>query len=99
MTNDERMRERKEKLVEEAKHLLEAIQKIAPDTVVDPWTDPEILAQAVTLGLLDAPHLCGNPHAAGKVFTQMRDGACVAVELETGKILKEEERISRILNS
>lgn len=97
-TKDENVKKRKGKLIEEAKHLLEAIQKIASDNVDDPWTDPVTLAQAVKIGLLDAPHLCGNPHAAGKVFTQIKDGACVAVDLETGQIVSEEERISRIMN-
>ena len=99
MTNDERIRNREEELIEDAQYILEAIKNLTSDKVDDPWADPETLAQAVKVGLLDAPHLCGNPHAAGKVFTQMKDGACVSVELETGKVLPEKDRISRILNS
>ncbi|MFP4082688.1 MAG: cobalamin B12-binding domain-containing protein [Candidatus Aminicenantes bacterium] len=93
------VRERKKELVEEAKFLLAAIKEISAGKVEDPWSDPATIAQAIKIGLLDAPHLCGNPQAAGRIFTQIRNGACVAVDLESGKILKEKERISRILET
>jgi len=96
--NENKIRERKEKLIHEANYLLSAIQKIANEKIEDPWTDPETLAKAVKIGILDAPHLCGNPRAAGKVFTQIRNGACIALNIETGKPINEKERISRILN-
>jgi hypothetical protein len=94
--DDPRIKKRKEELVEEAKYLLHALKNLAADKVKDPWIDPKTLAQAVHKGLLDAPHLAGNPHAAGKVFTQIRDGACYAVDPQSGKKLSEKERISRI---
>jgi hypothetical protein len=99
LLNDSRMIERKEELVEEAKYLLQAIKDLASEKIEDSWTDPNNLAQAVKVGLLDAPHLCGNPYAAGKVFTQIKDGACVAVDPQSGKTLSEKERISPLLSS
>lgn len=96
--NDSRIKDRKEELVEETKLLLLAIKSLFSGKVEDPWSDPRTIAQAIKIGLLDAPHLCGNPCAAGKVFTQIREGACVAVDLRSGKPLKETERIKRILN-
>jgi hypothetical protein len=99
MTNSRQILARKEELVREANYLLQVIQNNATGGTDDPWTDPETLAKAVKRGVLDAPHLCGNPHAAGQVFTQMKDGACIAVDLETGKILTEKDRISGVLNS
>lgn len=93
--NPEIMKRRKE-LIEEASLLLDAIQNLAPSKVPDPWTDPRTLAEAVRHGLLDAPHLCGNPDAAGRVVTLIREGACVAVDSETGKTLSEKERLTRI---
>ncbi len=96
--DDSRIKERKEELVEEAKYLLQAIKDLAADKVNDPWTDPKTLAQAINTGLFDAPHLAGNPYAAGKVFTQIRDGACYAIDPQSGKLLSEKERISKILN-
>jgi len=99
LLNDSRMIERKEELVEETKRLLQSIKELSSGEVEDPWTDPNNLAQAVKIGLLDAPHLCGNPFAAGKVITQVKDGASVAVDPVSGKALSERERISRLLDS
>ncbi len=96
--NDSRIKKRKEELVEEAKMLLQAIKSLSSGRAEDPWSNPRTIAQAIKIGLLDAPHLCGNPFAAGKTFTQIINGACVAVDLQSGKPLKEKERISRILN-
>jgi hypothetical protein len=73
--DDPRIKKRKEELVEEAKYLLQALKHLAAGKVKDPWTDPKTIARAIHKGLLDAPHLAGNPYAAGKVFTQIRDGA------------------------
>lgn len=98
LANDDRIRQKREDLVEEAQYLLKTIQSIAPNKTEDPWTDADNLVRAVRMGLLDAPHLCGNPDAAGKVMTQMRDGACFAVDPYSGKTLSEKERITRLLN-
>jgi methylmalonyl-CoA mutase cobalamin-binding subunit len=95
--DDTRIQERKEKLVNEAKFLLEAIKDIPSENIGDPWTDPNNLAQAILMGFLDAPHLAGNPHAAGKIITQIRNGGCYAVDADSGNMLSEKERISRIL--
>ena len=94
--DDPRIKERKEELVEETKYLLQALENLAADKVKDPWTDPKTLAQAIHKGLLDAPHLAGNPYALGKVHTQIRGGACYAVDPQSGNLLSEKERISRI---
>lgn len=96
--NDARIKERKKELIEEAKIILQSMKDLASGKVEDPWSDPATIAQAIKIGLLDAPHLCGNPYAPGKVFTQIREGKCLAVDLQSGKPLNEEERISRIIN-
>ena len=94
--DDPRIKKRTTELVEEAEYLLQALKNLAAGKVKDPWTDPKTLAQAIHKGHLDAPHLAGNPYAAGKVFTQIRDGACYAVDPQSGNPLSEKERISRI---
>ncbi|NIM89994.1 MAG: methionine synthase [Candidatus Aminicenantes bacterium] len=99
LLEDSRLIKRKEELVAEAKYLLQSIKELASEEVEDPWTDSHNLAQAVKIGLLDAPHLCGNPYAAGKVTTQLKDGTSVAVDPESGKTLSEKERISSLLGS
>ena len=95
--NDSRLQQRKEELVEEAKLLLDAIKGIGSGDINDPWIDPESLTLAIQQGLLDAPHLKGRQHAAGKVVTRMIDGACYAADSKTGKPITEKERIYRIL--
>ena len=97
--DDPRIEERKKELVDQAKFLLQAIKNISSGNVEDPWTDPNILARSILMGFLDAPHLAGNPHAAGKVITQIRNGACYAVDTGSGNLLSEKERISRILGT
>jgi hypothetical protein len=97
MLNDPKLRDRKDVLVKEAKYLLQAIKSLSSGKEED-WTDPKTLSQAVQTGLMDAPHLAGRPHVAGKVVTRMVDGACYAVDPQTGNPMGEEERISRILN-
>lgn len=96
LVDDPRIQERQQELVAESRFLLEAILNTAAPKAPDPWTDPTTLSRAVRRGILDAPHLCGNPNAAGKVFTRVIDGACVSVDSRTGKRLSEKQRISRL---
>ena len=90
---DEAVRARKAELLGEARFLLDEIRGIAEKGVPDPWTDPHTLARAVKMGILDAPHLFGNPTACGRTVTRMVEGASRAVEPSTGKALSEHERL------
>jgi methylmalonyl-CoA mutase cobalamin-binding subunit len=97
MTADPAVQERKEELVREAQTTLEAICALAGPDVPDPLTDPATLARAVTAGILDAPHLRNNPCARGQIVTWIDErGACVAVDPDTGRPLREEERLARL---
>jgi hypothetical protein len=84
---------RRDEVLADANVLLEKIREIAKGAVVDPWTDPKALAQAVKMGILDAPHLLGNPVARGKTITRMIDGASRAVDPSTGRPMTEHERL------
>ncbi len=103
MTLDPRVQARKLHLIQEAKVLLGAIEKL-PQMVPelssskDPLTDPKVLAFAIKLGLLDAPHLAGNPAACGKICTAILDGGCEAIDPVSGEVLSESQRVSRILD-
>jgi len=90
---------RKEELLSEAKVLLDAIATLAPHGTSDPWTDPVTLERAVQTGLLDAPHLSGNPVARGKVVTKMINGACLAVDPITGQPINEHRRVKQLLSA
>ncbi len=94
-TGDPVVQQRKVELMGEARVLLEAIRTLAPPGV-DAWADPEVLAQAVARGLLDAPGLQGAPGARGEVRTAILNGACRAMDPQTGKPLSEAERLRRV---
>jgi hypothetical protein len=97
LTADPTVQQRRAELVDEARVTLAAIDALADRGVADPLIDPATLAQAVTSGLLDAPHLRNNPFARGQVVTRIDDrGACVAVDPATDRALTEMERIVRL---
>jgi hypothetical protein len=96
MTNDPRVQQRKAELLEDAAVLLGAIGQLAP-AGRDPYTDPDTLARAVEIGLLDAPHLRGNAAGCGKIVTQIIGGACVAIDPGSGEPLPEASRTAKIL--
>lgn len=96
-TSDPVIIDRKKSLLREAKLLLQAIRNMASSEVEDPWSDPETLANAIKIGLIDAPHLKGNPAGAGKLTTRIIEGACYAYDYNQDRIISEEERINRIV--
>jgi len=93
LTADPAIKQRKQELISEAEVLLQAIRNLGSDTP-DPLVDPATLARAVRIGLLDAPHLKGNPHAAGLVTAKIVNGANCAVDPASGRVLSEAERIN-----
>jgi hypothetical protein len=97
MTADPRVQQRKEELLADAAVLLDAIAQLSRRDE-EPFTDPDVLASAVEVGLLDAPHLRGNNAAAcGKIVTRMIGGACLAIDPGTGRVIPEAERVARAL--
>ncbi len=96
MTGDRGVQKRRAELRADAEILLQAIAELAPSDR-DPYTDPDTLARAVEIGLLDAPHLRGNAAACGKIVTRMIGGACMAIDRSTGQPLAERERVARAL--
>jgi hypothetical protein len=91
---DEEVIARKEHLLKESEILISSIKGLATSSK-DPLIDPEVIAKAVKIGLLDAPHLRGNPSACGKIKTRIINGGCEAVD-ESGRPIVEEERISKL---
>jgi methylmalonyl-CoA mutase cobalamin-binding subunit len=95
MTGDPRVQARKEELLAEAAVTLAAVKSLAAPGTPDPLADAPTLARAVTMGILDAPHLKANRFARGEIVTRIdRRGACVAVDPATGSALGEEARIA-----
>ncbi len=96
MTVDPTIQARKKYLIEQAQITLQAIKNISKESAEDPLTDPATLAQAVRLGILDAPQLKNNAFAPGAVRTRVLDGACETVD-ENGKIIDEQTRLQSYL--
>lgn len=97
MTCDPRVQARKQELVAEAQVTLAALAALAGPTVADPLADPATLARAVTMGVLDAPHLRNNPYGRGQVITRVDErGACVAVDA-AGRPLSEAQRLAELM--
>ena len=96
MTVDPKIQARKDYLVEQVQITLQAIRNIAAEAAGDPLTDPATLAQAVKLGILDAPQLKNNAFAPGAVRTRVLDGASETVD-ENGKIIDEQTRLQNYL--
>ncbi len=93
---DPRIQERKTHLIQETRLTLQAIQNLCQGSVQDAFTDPETLAQAVKLGILDAPQLKNNAYAPGKIVTRIIDGACDATD-EHSSPISEAKRLAAYL--
>lgn len=96
LASDPAIQARVATLTREAKRTLEAIRKLAPESAADPLIDPANLARAVTIGILDAPHLKNNPFAKGMIQTRIVEGACVATD-SAGVPIPESARIHQLL--
>lgn len=96
MTKDERVQNRKEQLIADAKIIIEAIKSLKKNDI-DPLIDPEVLTEAVRIGILDAPHLQGSEIAKGELKTRIVSGALYAYDEENGRIIEERERVNKVL--
>ncbi|MGI6294733.1 MAG: cobalamin-dependent protein [Armatimonadota bacterium] len=90
-----RVADRKQELLDEAEVLLKAISDLREGDE-DPYSSPRVIAKAISLGLLDAPHLRGNPYAAGTLQTRVINGAVVCVDPVTGDVLDETTRLQKL---
>lgn len=96
MAEDPLVIRRKNQLIAEAKITLAAIATLTPSA--DPFTDADNLAQAVRVGILDAPQLKNNKFARGVIKTGIVSGACVAIDHE-GNPISEEQRLHQIFTT
>ena len=96
MTLDPQVQARRAHLVSEARVLIDAIRALGDGKTSSPLIDPANLAQAVRLGLLDAPNLQNNAYARGAIRTLVDErGRCNAVT-KRGVPLSEAERIDML---
>lgn len=98
MSQDREVQRRKQELISEAQYLLETIKLLYPDSE-DPWSDPIVLEDIIKRGIIDAPHLRGNPSARGTLETRIVDGKCLAYSRKLERVVTEEERLEELLNN
>ncbi len=80
MKSDSRIIKRKNELTRDAWAILNKIKELdRRDAFEDPLTEPAVLAEAVNIGILDAPHLCGVKAAKGTIMTMIKDGMNITV--------------------
>ncbi len=95
MENDPAVVERKNQLLAEARVVLDFIyNKYSHDP--DPLINPEILADLVKKGFLDAVHILKSDKFKGCLTTQIKNGACVAIDNNTKEVLTEKERLDKL---
>jgi len=93
---DEKVLDRKEQLVKEAKVLLNFIDDRFSNCE-DPLANSEVLAQCIKNGYIDAVHIVKNDKFNGTLATKFVDGKCVAYDKETGEILSENTRLKKLI--
>ncbi|MCJ7665830.1 MAG: methionine synthase, partial [Actinobacteria bacterium] len=89
--------DRKKQLVKDAGAILNKIRELNSSLIhEDPLINPGILAKAVGIGILDAPHLCGVKAARGAIMTMFRDGKNITVDRDLRPIT-EMERLEGLI--
>jgi len=83
---------RKREILEDAELVLTALNGLREGDE-DPLACPQSIAKAISLGILDAPHLRGNPYARGRLCTRIVDGAVLCVDPASGAVISEKERL------
>ena len=63
----------------------------------DAFLDPKVIALAIEIGILDAPHLKGQKLALGRVQTMPLEGGCKIVDLNSGSVIDERDRILELI--
>ena len=92
---DKTVEKRKKHLMSEAVVILDAIMELGAGGR-DPLSDPEALARAIEVGILDTPHFKGLKNLKGEVVTACIDGGWDAVCPATGKVLSEKQRLKKL---
>ncbi|AKI97532.1 methionine synthase [Kosmotoga pacifica] len=91
---DQKIKTRKEELVQEALLIIEAIKQFGKGSK-DPLVDPEVIWAAIKTGILDAPGLMKMSVARGSVKTGIVNGANRALDDE-GQPITEKKRLERL---
>lgn len=98
---DQRVLDRKDELIKQAKWIIELIPKLAvsKEEKKNPWINSNLLHRVVKYGIFDAPHLKNNDYAKGEVKTDIVKGGCDSLDSVNGMPINEIERITTIINN
>ena len=94
--NDERIKARKEELIREAGVLLDFLQNRF-SSYSDPLANPEVLAESIKRGYLDAVHILKNQKFRGKLTTRLHEGMWVAYDTKNNRAVSEAERLNALV--
>jgi methylmalonyl-CoA mutase cobalamin-binding subunit len=94
--DDKDILRRKNELVRDAKLLITAIHSLSNENTANPLIEPKTYVNAVKVGVLDAPHLRNNPIAKGQLRSKMINGACFALDSDSGNPIDEIIRLRQL---
>jgi len=94
-TADQKIRDRKEQLKDEASQILEAIRNLDRSNL-DPLCDPVIMEKAIQIGILDAPGL-GTYGCEKKIRTQVVHGRNEVID-DFGQPITESNRLAMVFS-
>lgn len=91
--------ERKQELITQAKWIVNSIPKLAfeSEEQKNPYLNYEVLSRLVEYGIFDAPHLKNNEFAMGEIESRIIKGACYSWDSMTEKKMDEIDRVKAIL--
>ncbi|MFX1499227.1 MAG: methionine synthase [Promethearchaeota archaeon] len=98
---DEKVRNRKNELIDDARWIINLIPRLAKtsDEQKDPWINHKVLNRLIKYGIFDAPHLKNNQFALGQIKTKIINGACYSWDDKKHKRIDEKQRIISILEN
>lgn len=87
--------DRRRRLHTEAELVLSAISGLAEEGE-DAFSSARVIAKAIAVGILDAPHLKGNVYARGELRTRIIDGAVACIDPKTAEPIDEQRRLEEL---
>ena len=94
-TGDPLVQQRKKRLIEESRFLLDFIQT-SYASFSDPFAQPTVLADCIRRGILDAPQILKGEGFHGILETRMVAGSCLAWDSHKKSPLSEAQRIAQL---
>jgi len=94
--HDPRVKTRCSELISEANYLLNFIKEEYSDISDDPLADAAVLSDCIKRGILDAPHIVKGGEFKGTLQTRVRDGKCVAWDIDSERVMDEATRLQKL---